>query len=78
MTRRQSADERAGGDRAAHLAGEVATLVQSADERAGRDLAAHVAGGVVPQQQSADERASCDTQVQSGGLQSVTGLRRDV
>ena len=40
---RQSADERAGGDRAAHVAEEVGPLRQSADERAGGDRAAHVA-----------------------------------
>ena len=43
---RQSADERAGGDRAAHVAGVVVPQKQSADERAGGDRAAHVAGEV--------------------------------
>ena len=43
----QSADEFAGGDRAAHIAGGVEPLEQSADERAGGDRAAHIAGGVV-------------------------------
>ena len=45
---RQSADEHAGGDRAAHVAEEVGPQRQSADESAGGDRAAHVAGGVVP------------------------------
>ena len=44
----QSADELAGGDRAAHVAGGVVPRRQSADERAGGDRAAHVAEGVVP------------------------------
>ena len=43
--RLQSADERAGGDRAAHVADGVGPRRQSADERAGGDRAAHVAGG---------------------------------
>ena len=42
----QSADELAGGDRAAHLAEEVVALDNQADERAGGDRAAHVAGVV--------------------------------
>ena len=50
----------AGGDRAAHVAGEVVPQRQLADERAGGDLAAHVAGGVAPRRQSADERAGGD------------------
>ena len=40
---RQSADESAGGDRAAHVAGGVGPKRQSADEPAGGDRAAHVA-----------------------------------
>ena len=44
LTQRQSANERAGGDRAAHVAG---PQKQSADEPGG-DRAAHVAGGVEP------------------------------
>ena len=39
----QSADELAGGDRAAHVAGGVVPPRQSADELAGGDRAAHVA-----------------------------------
>ena len=54
------ADELAGGDRAAHVAGGVVPHRQSADERAGGDRAAHVAGEVVPQRQSADELAGGD------------------
>ena len=46
---RQSADERAGGDRAAHVAEELQPQPQSADELARGDRAAHVAEGVVPQ-----------------------------
>ena len=42
----QTADERAGGDRAAHVADGVVPPWQSADERAGGDRAAHVAEGV--------------------------------
>ena len=43
-TSRQSADELAGGDRAARVAGAVGPRRQSADELAGGDRAAHVAG----------------------------------
>ena len=43
---RQSADEPAGGDRAAHLAEDVGPQQQSADELAGGDRAAHVAEGL--------------------------------
>ena len=46
--RRQSADERAGGDRAARVAGAVVPQRQSADELAGGDRAAHVAGRGCP------------------------------
>ena len=56
----QSADERAGGDRAARVATAVEPQRQSADELAGGDRAAHVAEGVDPQLQSADERAGGD------------------
>ena len=42
-TSAQSADELAGGDRAAHVAGGVGPHGQSADELAGGDLAAHLA-----------------------------------
>ena len=38
---------RAGGDRAAHVAGGVVPRLQSADERAVGDWAAHLAGEVV-------------------------------
>jgi leucine-rich repeat protein SHOC2 len=62
------ADERAGGDRAAHVAGEFDLQRQSADERAGGDRAAHVAEAVEPQFQQADALARCDTRSQSGGL----------
>ena len=43
-TSRQSADERAGGDRAAHVAGEVGPQRQSADELAGCDTRAQSGG----------------------------------
>ena len=48
----QSADELAGGDRAAHLAEELYLEGNQADERAGGDRAAHLAEGVVPRRQS--------------------------
>ena len=43
VPQRQSADEPAGGDRAAHVADGVGPQRQSADEPAGGDRAAHVA-----------------------------------
>ena len=58
--RRQSADERAGGDLAAHVADAVVPQRQQADERAGGDRAAHVARAVVARLQQADERAGGD------------------
>ena len=54
------ADEPAGGDRAAHLADDVAPRGQSADEPAGGDRAAHLADDVAPRGQSADESAGGD------------------
>ena len=68
VPQRQSADERAGGDRAAHVAEGVVPQRQSADERAGGDRAAHVAGVVEPQLQSADERAGGDRAAHVAGV----------
>ena len=48
-------DERAGGDRAAQVAGAIVPKEQSADEHPSGDRAAPIAAGIVARQQPADE-----------------------
>ena len=59
VAQQQSADERAGGDRAAHVAGGVVPQGQQADD-VPAEIGQLTCGGVGPRRQSADERAGGD------------------